>query len=598
MFTTRPEIRGRFGVCASTHWLASSVGMRMLELGGNAFDAAVAMGFTLQVVEPHLNGPGGDLPILFWDARSRKVNGLSAQGSAPRGASIAHYRAQGLDRVPGTGLLATVIPGAFDGWMQLLRDYGSLPLDVVLEPAIDYAANGYPLMPQIIDTIERIAPHFRAHWVDSAALYLPGGQPPRIDHLFRNPSLAETWRRLLREAASAGSSREAQIEQARYCWRQGFIAEAIDHYCRTQWVMDTSGNRHQAILTGEDLAGWQAHYETPIESSYRDWRVVKFGPWCQGPVLLQTLNILEGYNIASMDPQGPDFVHIIVETMKLAFADREAWYGDPKFTDVPLDGLLSKDYAEKRRRLISDTASLDLRPGAPDGRIPRMPHHAIDVTNAAGAGEPTMQMDRAPPIGEARGDTCHIDVIDRWGNMVSATPSGGWLQSSPVIPELGFCLNSRAQMFWLEEGLPATLAPGKRPRSTLTPSLAFKGDDVAMAFGTPGGDQQDQWQALMLLHIVDQGDNLQLAIDRPAFHTDHMPSSFWPRAAQPNRLTLESRFPPETIAELKRRGHDVIVGGPWSEGRLSVTARWGADADYVLKAAANPRGMQGYAVGR
>lgn len=592
LFTTRPEIRGRFGVCASTHWLASAVGMRMLELGGNAFDAAVAMGLTLQVVEPHLNGPGGDMPAMIWDARAQKARVLCAQGPAPAGATIAHYKSLGLDRVPGTGMLATVIPGAFDGWMLMLRDYGSLPLATVMEPAIDYARHGYPLVPQIVEAIARVESHFRAHWTDSAAVYLPHGRLPRAGELFRNPQLAATWERLLRE--SSGGGREAEIEKARAIWSQGFIAQAIDDYVKKAWVMDTSGHRHQAVLTGEDLARWQAHYEEPIKARYRGWEILKCGPWTQGPVLLQCLQILEGFDMAAMDPYGPDFIHTTVEAMKLAFADREAWYGDPNFADVPLADLLSPEYAAQRRALMEAHANGDLRPGAPGGRVPRLPP-AFAADKQAGAGEPTMQTNAQ---GETRGDTCHIDVIDRWGNMVSATPSGGWLQSSPIIPALGFCLNSRAQMFWLEEGLPSSLAPGKRPRTTLTPSLGFFEDRIQMAFGTPGGDQQDQWQLLLLLHVIDHGMNLQQAIDAPAFHTDHMPSSFWPRAAQPNSLTVESRFPQKTIDELQRRGHAVTVGGPWSEGRLSAAAREQTNEGVLLRAGANPRGCQGYAVGR
>jgi gamma-glutamyltranspeptidase/glutathione hydrolase len=252
--------------------------------------------------------------------------------------------------------------------------------------------------------------------------------------------------------------------------------------------------------------------------------------------------------------------------------------------------LLTANYAAARRKLVGGQASMELRPGAPGGREPRLAEiivgdAPIAAASAPGAGEPTVA---------GRGDTCHLDVIDRWGNMVSATPSGGWLQSSPYIPELGFCLGSRAQMFWLQEGLPASLAPGKRPRTTLTPSMALRDGKPYMAFGTPGGDSQDQWQLIFLLRHIHHGLNLQEAIDAPSFHTDHFPSSFYPRHAVPGSVTLEGRFPDATITELKRRGHRVTVGPDWSEGRLSAASR----EDGMLKAAANPRGMQGYAVGR
>jgi gamma-glutamyltranspeptidase / glutathione hydrolase len=319
-------------------------------------------------------------------------------------------------------------------------------------------------------------------------------------------------------------------------------------------------------------------------------------------VLLQLLALLQGFDLDGLDPLDPDFVHIVVECAKLAFADREAWYGDPDYVDVPMATLLDPTYNDARRKLVTERASLDLRPGSPDGRTPRVLVGGLEVdTGAAGIGEPTIGGIGEPTVSEhglVAGDTCHVDVIDRWGNMVSATPSGGWLQSSPVIPELGFCLGTRMQMFWLEEGLPASLAPGKRPRSTLSPSMAFKDGKPYLAFGTPGGDQQDQWSALMLLHHVHHKMNLQEAIDCPAFHTEHIPSSFYPRAAQPGLVALEGRFPEATRAALAHRGHRLRVGDNWSEGRLSSCAREDTPEGRVLKAAANPRGMQGYAAGR
>lgn len=610
MFTTRPEIRGTYGVVASTHWLASSSGMAMLEKGGNAFDAAVATGFTLQVVEPHLNGPGGDVPILLWDDKAGRMRAICGQGPAPAGATIAHYTGLGLDLVPGTGLLATVIPGAFDAWVTMLRDWGTLSLREVLEPAIYYAETGHPLVERIANTMATMGDHFREHWPTSAEIYLPGGSAPKTNDLFRNKLLAAMWMRLLKEAESVGGDRERQIEAARKAWSQGFVAEAIDRFSRTQEVMDSSGERHFGVLNGQDMAGWSAGIEDPLTYDYKGYTVAKCGPWSQGPVFLQQLALLKGFDVAAMDPTGPDFVHAVTECAKLAFADREAYYGDPDFVEVPVGTLLSDAYNDERRKLVGQMASSELRPGRPDGRAP----HLLDTAALApkkrdigGAGEPTtgrtlQAAQGAEPSlsrnGQAQGDTCHVDVIDRWGNMVSATPSGGWLQSSPIIPELGFALNTRGQMFWLQEGLPASLAPGKRPRTTLTPSMALKDGKPYMAFGTPGGDQQDQWQVMMFLHHVDHGMNLQEAIDTPAFHSEHMPSSFWPRQARPNHLVVEGRFPKETVAELEKRGHQVEVGGDWSEGRLCAATRTETPNGRLLRAAANPRGMQGYAVGR
>jgi gamma-glutamyltranspeptidase/glutathione hydrolase len=599
-FTTRPEIRGTFGAVASTHWLASAVGMSILEKGGNAFDAAAAAGFTLQVVEPHLCGPLGEAPILVWSEAARRCEMICGQGVAPAAATIGRFRSLGLDLIPGTGLLAAAVPAAFGAWMRLLGDWGTMPLAEILAPAIAYAEDGYPVVERISETIAVMSEMFRREWPSSAAIYLPHDRPPQPGRLFRNAALAATYRRVVAEAGSG--TRDSQIERARACWYEGFVAEAIDRFCRQEKVLDASGRRHGGLLTGDDLARWRVPVETPLAFDYRGWTVFKGGPWSQGPVLLQTLALLQGFEIGGLDPLGPDFVHIVIECLKLALADREAWYGDPDFVDVPIETLLSPAYNAARRRLVGERASLELCPGSPDGRRPRVLVGGREAAlGAAGIGEPTIAGIGEPTVdrrGLVAGDTCHLDVIDRWGNMVSATPSGGWLQSSPVIPELGFCLGTRMQMFWLEEGLAASLAPGKRPRSTLSPSMAFRHGEPYMAFGTPGGDQQDQWSTLMLLHHVDHGMNLQEAIDCPAFHTEHQPSSFYPRAAQPGRLALEARFPQATQTALAERGHHLVIGGPWSEGRLSGCARENTPDGRIVKAGANPRGMQGYAVGR
>jgi len=597
-FTTRPEIRGTFGVVASTHWLASSAGMAMLEKGGNAFDAAVAAGFTLQVVEPHLNGPRGEVPIVLYSAGTREVEVICGQGTAPAAATIAAYRDLGLDIVPGTGLLSAVVPGAFDAWLTMLRDYGTMELAEVLAPAIGYAEAGYPVVPNIANTIATVRSLFEHEWPTSAAVYLKDGVPAP-GRLFRNPALADTYKRILREAEAAGENREARINGARQAWYRGFVAEAIDRFCRETKAMDVSGRRHGGLLTADDMARWSATVERPLTYDYHGYTVCKTGPWGQGPVFLQQLALLKGFDLGGMATDGADFVHTVIECAKLAFADRESFYGDPDFVEVPMETLLSDAYNAERRGLVSETASFDLRPGVVPGygAAPVVREAGGTADAAHGGGEPTVARFEERPTdasGVARGDTCHLDVIDKWGNMVSATPSGGWLQSSPVIPELGFCLTSRAQMFWLEEGKPASLAPGKRPRTTLTPSLALRDGEAYMAFGTPGGDQQDQWSLHVFLRHVHHGLDLQAAIDAPEFQTAHFPSSFYPRESQPGSLTVEGRFPKETTDELGRRGHALTVDEDWCLGRVSAAAKEGD----VLKAGANARFMQGYAVGR
>jgi gamma-glutamyltranspeptidase/glutathione hydrolase len=614
-FTTRPEIEGTFGVVTSTHWIATAVGMATLEKGGNAFDAGVATAFTLQVVEPHLNGPGGDVPVIVHDVKRGRTEVICGQGPAPAKATIAHYRDElGLDLIPGTGLLAACIPGTFDTWMTLLRDYGTMRLADVLGPAIEYAKNGFPLVERASATIDTVKDQFREHWPTSAAVYLPNGKVPVPGTIFTNPKFAETYERVLREAESGGGSRENEIERARKAWSQGFVAEAIDRFCRTQEVMDTSGRRHRGVLTGQDMAGWQATIEAPIAYDYGRYRVMKAGPWTQGLATLQTLALLKGFDLDALSPVSAEFIHLQVEATKLAFADRDTFYGDPKFVDVPVEVLLSDAYNEQRRKLITNRASMELRPGTVTGfgkQVDvRLASGARSAVENSGAGEPTVgridwthDEDHLPDVTQARdhekmgaipGDTVHFDIIDRDGNMVTATPSGGWLHSSPVIPDLGFPLGTRAQMFWLDEDHPAALMPGKRPRSTLTPTMALRDGEPYLAWGSPGGDQQDQWITQFFLRHVHAKMNLQEAIDAPAWHSEHFPSSFWPRKARPGVMVVESRVPDATVKELRARGHQVEVGPDWSEGRLTAASKLGRRR----RAAANPRGMQGYAAGR
>ena len=577
MFTTRPEIKGTFGVVTTTHWLGSAAGMAMLEMGGNAFDAAAAAAFVLQVVEPHLVGPAGDAPIVFHSARTGKTEIICGQAPAPAGATIAHYRNEGLELIPGNGLLATVIPGSFDAWMLLLRDHGSLRLKDVLAPAIHYALNGHPILPRVANAIAELKPFFETEWPTSAALWLPNGSAPVADTLFRNEPLAKTWQRILREAEADGRSREAEIEAARASYGSGFVAEAIGRFAASNEVMDQSGQRHRGVITAADMAGWQATYEEPVSYEYGRYTVKKIGPWGQGPMFLQTLALLKGFDLTAMGPASADFVHTVTEAMKLAFAD-------------------------ERRALIGASASRELRPGRIPGFDDQVERTLKQVAWAASRGitgvsnEPTnAEMRDAQQASARKGDTTHIDVIDRDGNMVAAMPSGGWLQSSPIIPELGFALNSRAQMFWLEPGLAASLAPGKRPRTTLTPSFAERDGKPYMVWGSPGGDQQEQWALMFFLRHVHHGLNLQEAIEQPMSHTAHLVSSFYPRAIVPGSLLAEETFGPEVLADLKSRGHDVEVAPEWTVGRLVAASNAG---DGILRAAATPRLMQAYVAGR
>lgn len=596
-FTTRPTLQGTFGMSASTHWLATAAAQSVLERGGNAFDAAVAGAFVLHVVEPHLNGPGGDMTGIFVTAdRPEQPIVLMGQGPAPAGATVQHYVAEGLDLVPGSGALAAAVPAAVDAWLLLLRDHGTWELDAVLDFAIGYARDGHPMLGRVGTTIAAVSALFEAHWPTSAELWMPGGRIPVEGELVWNPAYARTLERLV-QAGVRESTREAGIDAARREWREGFVARAMVASVQSPH-RHSSGTDHRGVLALDDLAGFEAGYEAAATVEFRGHTIAKTGPWGQGPALLQTLAILSGFEDRFLDPSTELGAHTVLEAQKLALADREAYYGD---TDVPLDYLLSEDYCAGRRALITERASHDFRPGTVPGLAPYRPPLRTNYTVPAlaghasaaglGVGEPTVT-----PAGVTRGDTCHIDVVDRWGNMVSATPSGGWLQSSPAIPELGFCLGTRLQMTWLEPGTPSTLTPGKRPRTTLTPTLVLRDGHAVTALGSPGGDQQDQWQLPYLLRTIVGGYSPQQAIDAPTFHTTSMPGSFWPRTWEPGGAVVEDRLGEDVIAGLERRGHVVSRAGDWALGRLSAVVR---DPETgILQAAANPRGAQGYAAGR
>lgn len=644
--TTRPELRGTFGMTASTHWLATASAQSVLERGGTAVDAAVAGAFVLHVVEPHLNGPGGDLTALIAVAGEDPVV-ISGQGAAPAGATIEHYRAEGLQEVPGAGLLAATAPGAVPAWLDLLEHRGTWELADVLAPALGYARDGHPVLPAVVDAIERSRALFETDWPTSAEQWLSPERLPAAGGLATNRPYARTLERLLAAGTDAGD-REGRIRAARDAWRHGFVAEAIDEFARVP-SRHSTGGIHAGVITSTDAAAIVAREEEPVRLDFRGVTVSKAGPWTQGPILLQALAILDHLPDERLDPATAEGMHSIAEALKLALADRDAWYGDPDRTAVPLADLLDPDYARERAALIGPAASREFRPGCPGGRAPWLPPlaegeagtglaspdaRATGATGrpphlAAGAGEPTFgaggvgaarssvdspaiddddrddpttggeavrdDLTLDPRTGAPRGDTCHIDVIDQWGTAIAATPSGGWLQSSPTIPELGFCLGTRLQMTWLDPASPSALAPGIRPRSTLSPTMVSSDGRVIEALGTPGGDQQDQWQLVYLIRRLIGGWSPQAAIDAPMFHTTSHVGSFEPRTWTPGGLVVEKRVGADVVAELRARGHVVTVAGAWALGRISTVGRH-PDGGYF--AAANPRGGQGYASGR
>lgn len=589
---SRPQLLGSFGMAATTHWIPTAVGQSVLERGGNAFDAVVAAGFVMHVAEPHLNGPGGDMVAMIAPADG-EVAVVVGQGAAPMGSTIDHYLSQGLEYVPGSGALAAAVPGAVEAWLWILRHHGTWDIADVLEYAIHYAEVGTPLVPLAATTIATMADHFVQHWPSSAATWLLDGKAPETGSLLGNPVYAQTLRRLLARAGTG--NRVDRITSVGNEWKSGFVARAAVEYAARPH-RHSDGGDYAGVITVEDFADFEVVAEEPVSIEFRGFTIAKASFWAQSPVLLQALAILDNFEDADLDPSTERGAHTIIEALKLAMADRDAYYGDAADGYGSLKALLTPEYSMVRAKLISDEASSEFRPGVIAERTAYLPPLRVEQANESGfadpgIGEPTVQVD-----GETKGDTVHLDVVDRWGNMVSATPSGGWLQSNPIIPQLGFCLGTRLQMTWLDEKSPSALKPGRRPRTTLTPTIVLKDGVAVSALGSPGGDQQDQWQLIYLLRTIVGGYSPQQAIDSPMFHTTALAGSFWPRYWTPAGVVAEDRVGPSVVEGLRRRGHEVEVSGPWSLGRLSAVVRDSVTGQF--SAAANPRGAQGYAAGR
>ncbi len=565
------------------HYLAAQIGAGTLAEGGNAADAACAMGLALQVLEPHMNGPAGEVPILYHEAATGRVHAISGQGVAPEAATIERFHALGMDRIPGSGLLAATVPAAFDAWCTLLERFGTRSLEQVSAPACGLAQHGFPMYPSLRNVLRLLEPRFASDWPSSGALYLPlraNGERQR------NPAYAVLLLELVEVERKSRGSREQGIRAARDAFYQGRAAEEIERFVRRA-APDLQGRSHAGWLCAQDLARYTGSLEPAIVRDYRGARVWKCPPWTQGPVFLQQLALLEGFDLSALGHNSADALHLLIECSKLAFADREACYGDPRFAPVPLERLLDKGYADQRRALVDPRrASLELRPGS--GRLPAgWPWIAEGRVASA---EP-----QAVAAAQGKGDTTHCDAADRHGNLASCTPSGGWIPSSPVIPALGFPVGTRGQMFVLDAEHPNALAPGKRPRTTLSPSLAELPDGRRLAFGTPGGDQQDQWTLQFLLNLIDFGlGDLQEAIDAPTVHSNHAPSSFYPRLAQPGVVAAEERLAPAVAGELERRGHRLFWSGPWEHGRVMAVAH--RPADGLCEAASSPRTQVAYSI--
>jgi len=575
-FATRPVLQGTLGMVAAGHYLASAVGLRMLEKGGNAVDAGVAAGFAVALLKPQSVGIGGEVPILIHLADQHRSVAINGQGWAPRAATIDWFRAHNVSLIPSDGFLPATVPAQFAAWCTALREFGTLSLSDVLGPAVDLAEGGFPMYAALRNAVIKVRQRFSEEWPTSGAIYLRDGEPLAEGELVPNPDWARTLKGAI-DASLRNSDREAGIQAAIDYFYSGPVARQAVDFSSNNAFPDGSGEAHRGLLSLDDFVGYGqrgTQIEDPVSVEYRGVQVLKCGPWSQGPVFLQQLRLLEGFDLNQLGHNTADYLHIYLEAAKLAFGDRERYYGDPEFVDCPLGLLLSDEYSNERRELIDlGRASMEMRPGA--------------IAMAAGAAR-----DRWPVVS---GDTTHVDAVDRWGNLFSATPSGGWIGSSPVVEGLGFPLGTRGQMFYLDERHANALVPGKRPRTTLTPSLALRNGDAWLAFGTPGGDQQDQWSLQFFLNVVDFGMDLQEALDAPTVHTTHFPGSFYPHESHSGEMRAESRIPIEVRDELASRGHTVNVDGPWSHGQVSAVAR---ERNGVLSGAASPRGRVAYVMGR
>jgi gamma-glutamyltranspeptidase / glutathione hydrolase len=580
----RPTLLCPRGLVVAEHYLAAEAGLRMLHAGGNAFDAAIAATLVEGVVNPHMHTFGGELSALLYTAHDRRVLAVNGNTRAPRAATIERVRAAGLTHVPMAGVLAAGPPAAPHALLATLARAGTMSFADVVRPALELAEGGFPVHPALRGpapttalgdfSLAGSADLFRTTWPTSGAIYLPDGALPHVGTLLRNPGLAHTFRLMIAaEDGAVGHGRSHGLSAASDAFYRGEIAERIVAHA----------GAHGGWLTLDDLHDFRSEIEAPVTLGFAGYEVHKCGPWSQGPVFLQQLALLAGFDLAALDPAGADYVHLVTEAAKLAFADREQFYGDPTFVDVPIAALLAPAYAEERRRLIDPArASREQRPGDPRRGTALLADEEIFAARDWGRG------------------TVYVAAVDDARNLASFTPSGAWIPTSPVIDGLGFPLGTRLQTFYLDPRHPNALAPGKRPRTTLTPTLVTRGGAPVMVLGTQGGDQQDQWTLQVFLNQMVFGMEVQDAIEAPRFSSVHFPSSFYPHHASPGGLKLEGRYAPAVRDALVERGHDVTVEDDWVAG--DVLCIRVDDACGVLRGGADPRGeisrrMPSYAMG-
>jgi gamma-glutamyltranspeptidase/glutathione hydrolase len=554
--TFHPRLMGTRGAVASNSNLSADAGADVLKAGGNAIDAAVAASFVEGMVNPQMHTIGGECPLLVRLAGESRIIAVNGNMAAPAKATPEAFRARGLADIPDSGILAAGVPAAFGALVTALRKWGTMPLATVVAPAIRLAKEGFPLSEGLRNQhkygIVPMRARFEAEWPGSAQLYLPGGRVPEVGDRFRNPALARTFEYL------------AAAKDPLAAFYQGDVSAEIAKFSKER----------DGLLAREDLAAFETRIEAPASLRLGDTELFKTGFWSQGPAELQALALMWQFDLTAIGFGTPDYCHLLIEAMKLAYADREQYYGDPAQTMVPAEILLSAEYTKRRAALIDMRhASRELRPGDARRNAALLPEDEKLTPKDWGPG------------------TVHVDAVDAKGNMASFTPSGAWISSADVIAPLGFPLSVRMMTFYLAPAHhPNVVAPGKRPRTTLTPSMAFRNGKPWMAFGTMGGDNQGQWLLQFYLCRAAFGMSIPEAIEAPRLSSEHTPGFFAPHASEPNRTRIEPRFGAKVLEELRRRGHELDVAPDWSEGFVSCAA---FDEDTgLIEAGCDPRGSK------
>lgn len=561
-----PRVFGRRGAIASEHTLSALAGIEIMQAGGNAVDAAVAATFVEGVVNPQMHTIGGECPILVHAAGSGRVACINGNMVAPGRATPEAFRARGLTTIPPEGVLAAGVPGAFGALVEALIRFGRLSLAETVAPALALARDGFPahagLLRQHGYGVAAMAQRFRDAWPGSAAVYLPGGDVPAEGAPLHNPALARTFQHLADAERTAAGSREDGLRAAFRAFYQGEVAHEIAAYVAA----------HGGLLDEADMAAFAVPVEDTASLEFGGARLHKCGPWNQGTAMLQALSILKRFDLGAMGHNSAEYLHTVIEAVKLAWADREQFYGDPGFVRVPLETLLSDAYGAKRAGLVAAGASKAMRPGDPWRDAALLPAGERLGGAAWGPG------------------TVHVDSMDQAGNACSFTPSGAWIRSCEVVPALGFPLGSRLSNCQLVQGFPNVVAPFKRPRTTISPSLAMKDGKPWLAFGSMGGDQQDQWQLQFYLNRTVFGMTLQQSIEAAKFSSEHFPAQFHPHEYMLNRVRIEPEAGAASLEGLRRAGHAVDVGPSWSEGFLCATERHPDTG--MLEAGCDPRGVK------